>query len=280
MPPGVIIKHIDYTSHASVVSALQGNDVLIITMAVMAPPDQEKSLIKAAAEAGIKWLLPNEWGNDLGNEDFAKDLPTLSAHLEANRKLIKDLCVSNWIVITSGFWYEYSLGGSEWRYGFDFKHRKVTFYDDGTRKINTTTWPQIGRAVTALLSFKIFPDDKNDKSERVLSRFENKRCHISSFRISQKDMWESAMRVTSTKESDWAVEYEDVKKRYERGVEIFGKGDRAGFGLMLYARGFYEDGEYESTKGLYNDLFCLPKEDLDRCTQAAIERATKMAGTY
>jgi saccharopine dehydrogenase-like NADP-dependent oxidoreductase len=59
--PDVITKHIDYTSYSSLVSALQGQDVFIITMAVTAPPDQEASLIKAAAEAGVKWVLPNEW---------------------------------------------------------------------------------------------------------------------------------------------------------------------------------------------------------------------------
>ena len=40
---------------------------------------------------------------------------------------------------------------------------------------------RLGRAVAALLSFKILPDDENDKSEPVLSRLKNKRCYISSF---------------------------------------------------------------------------------------------------
>jgi hypothetical protein len=196
--------------------------------------------------------------------------------------LIEDLGVSNWLVVTSGFWYEYSLAGTQWRYGFDFKERKVTFYGDGTQKINTTTWPQIGRAVAALLSFKILPDDENDKSVPVLSRLKNKRCYISSVLVSQKDMWESAMRVTGTKESDWTVEYENVEERYKRGVEMLQKGDRTGFGIMLYARGFYSDGsaDYETSKGLSNELLGLPKENFDECTKGAVERAKTMAGTY
>jgi hypothetical protein len=164
------------------------------------------------------------------------------ARLEKTRKLIEKLGVSDWLVVTSGFWYEHSLAGTEWRYGFDFKERKVTFYGNGTQKVNTSTWPQIGRAVAALLSFKILPDDENDKSEAVLLKFKNRNCHISSFLVSQKDMWESAMRVTSTKESDWIVKYEDVQERNNSAVERFQKGDWSGFGQMMYARSFFPDG--------------------------------------
>jgi hypothetical protein len=258
---------------------MQGQDVLIITMSTHAPPDQEAALIKAAGDAGVKWVIPNEWGNDFANPDIARDLLFLGPRLEAHRKLIEDFG-GNWLVITSGFWYEYSLAGTEWRYGFDFKERKLTLYGDGTQKINTSTWPQVARAVAALLSFKILPDAENDKSEVLLSRFENKRCYISSFLVSQRDMWESAMRVTGTTESDWTVKYENVEERYKRGVEMFQKGDEVGFGIALYARGFYSDGEYETTRGLDNALLGLPKEDFDTCTKRAVERAKKLAGTY
>jgi hypothetical protein len=70
----------------------------------------------------------------------------------------------------------------------------------------------------------------------------NRNCHISSFLVSQKDMWESAMRVTSTKESDWIVKYEDVQERNNSAVERFQKGDWSGFGQMMYARSFFPDG--------------------------------------
>ncbi|KAF4618135.1 hypothetical protein G7Y89_g14973 [Cudoniella acicularis] len=204
-PTGITIKNIDYSSHSSLVSALHGQDALIITMAVAAPPDQEASLITAAAEAGVKWIMPNEWGQDFSNPALVKELLFLGPRLEKTRKLIEDLGVSSWLLVTCGFWYEYSLAGTEWRYGFDFKERTVTFYSDGMQKINTSTWPQIGRAAASLLSFKILPDDEDDTSEAILSRFKNKRCYMSSFLISQKDMWESVMRVTGTGESDWKI---------------------------------------------------------------------------
>lgn len=59
---GVITKKINYASQDSIVAALQGQDALVITMSVTAPKEQVKQLIEAAAAAGVKWIVPNEWG--------------------------------------------------------------------------------------------------------------------------------------------------------------------------------------------------------------------------
>ena len=172
------------------------------------------------------------------------------------------------------FWYEFSLGGGPERYGFDFKNRTVTFFDDGNTRINTSTWPQCGRAVANLLSLKVLPDDENDKSP-CLANFRNNSVYISSFNVSQKDMLDSVMRVTGTTEKDWKVDYEDVKERYKNGMEEFKKGNMLGFAKLLYSRVFFPDGSgnYEATKGLHNDILGLPKEDLDEYTKIAVEMA-------
>lgn len=256
--------------------------MLIITMSVTAPPDQETALITAAASAGVKWIFPNEWGFDNANPALLRDVAFVGERLAKHRKLIEDLGVSNWIAVTCGFWYEYSLAGTEWRYGFDFKEKRVTFYGDGNQKINTSTWPQIGRAVAKLLDFKVLKEEEGDESEGVLESFKNKTCYMSSFLVSQKDMWESVLRVTGTKESEWTVRYEDVEERYKNGMKMFQKGERRGLGVLMYARSFFPDGagDFETNKGLSNELLGLPKEDFDACTKAAVERAEKMAGTY
>ena len=59
---------------------------------------------------------------------------------------------ADFVSLACSFWYEFSLAGSQARYGFDFAKREVTFYDEGETKITTSTWPQCGRAVAALLS--------------------------------------------------------------------------------------------------------------------------------
>ncbi|KAH7333174.1 putative oxidoreductase CipA [Rhexocercosporidium sp. MPI-PUGE-AT-0058] len=239
--PSIKIRHIDYASPASLAAALKGQDVLIITMPVMAPPEQEESLIRAVAEPDVKFLAKC-------------------------RKLIENLGVSKCLVVTGGFWYEYSLAGTEARYGFDFKEKKVTCYGSGTAKINTSTWEQLARAVAALLSLPIFPENSKDTSTTV-SNFMNKTFFISSFRVSQRDMLEPVLCVTRGKESDWTM---------------FGQGNVEGFGIAMYARTFFDDGagDFETRIGQSNDVLGLPQEDFDACTAKTVERASKLAGSY
>lgn len=74
LPPGLHkIKQIDYTSHSSLVSALTGQEVLIITLNQASAPDAQKRLVDAAAEAGVTFIIPNEWGYDYGNEVLARE---------------------------------------------------------------------------------------------------------------------------------------------------------------------------------------------------------------
>lgn len=52
-------------------------------------------------------------------------------------------------------------------------------------------------------------------------------------------------------------------------------GDRNGFVRLLYTRVFYPNGggDYETSKGLQNEILGLPEEDLDEATREAIRLA-------
>jgi len=269
LPEGVQIKKIDYNNKSSIVSALQGQDVFIITMNVMALPDSQTLLIQAAAEANIKWILPNEYGIDPLQEQMQKDINFGQNTKKPFRDLVESLGM-NWIAIVSSFWYEFSLGGGLERYGFDFKKKQVIWYDDGHTKINTSTWPQTALAVAKLLGLKVLPDNESDKSI-TLSRWRNKPLYISSFNISQRDMFDSVLRVTGDRESDWKQTSEDVQQRFKDGQEQLKKGDRLGFAKCMYVRVFYPDkaGNYEERRGIDNEVLGLPKEDLDEFTKIA-----------
>ena len=274
MPDGITVKRVNYDDKSSLVDALKGQDVLIITMAVTAPPETEDKLVDAAAEAGVPWILPNEYSSDPTNESLQQDIMLGPRRVQV-RKHIEDLGVSSWIGFACSFWYEYSLAASPSTYGFDFPTKTVTFYDEGKTKINTSTWDQCGRAAAALLSLKVLPEDASDKST-TLSQFKNDHMYVSSFLVSQRDMFQSVLRVTGDSEKDWTVKHEDVKARYKAGVEQMKSGDRRGYGKLLYARVFYPgDGDYESKKGLHNEALGLPKEDLDEATKRAVDLASR-----
>lgn len=189
------------------------------------------------------------------------------------REQCETLGVSKWVALACGFWYEFSLGGTADRYGFDFKERSVTFFDDGATKINTSTFAQCGRALAALLSLKLLPEDENDR-DPALSNWDNDVVYVSSFHVSQRDMLESVERVTGTTDADWAITYEGAAERYKRGVEDMRKGELKGFVRLMYSRMFFPNGggSYEDTKGLQNGVLGLPQEDLDEATAEGIRR--------
>lgn len=100
---------------------------------------------------------------------------------------IKALGVSSHLFLVCGFWYEFSLGGGSYRFGFDFDTLTFTRFDDGDAPINVTTWPQSGHAIAQLLSLKELPQDENDNSP-TLSQFKNRSIYVSSFRLTQDDI--------------------------------------------------------------------------------------------
>jgi hypothetical protein len=159
------------------------------------------------------------------------------------------------------------LGTGEKWFGFDIKNRKVTFYDDGNTKINTTTWDQCGRAIAALLSL---PESGASPS---LETWKDKVVYISSWKISQRDMLDSLHRVLGTTDKDWVIAHEPAEQRYHDGLKEMQGGDFTGFAKAIYARIFHNDGvgDYESTRGLANDTLGLPKEDLDEYTKKTVE---------
>ena len=69
----------NYNSAEFFISALQGQDVLIIVPAGTAPKDLQSRIIEAAAQASVSWILPYEFGPDTGNPANADSLPILSA---------------------------------------------------------------------------------------------------------------------------------------------------------------------------------------------------------
>ncbi|KAJ9657431.1 hypothetical protein H2198_004306 [Neophaeococcomyces mojaviensis] len=268
---GVTIKKVNYENQDSLVTALKGQDCLIITMSVQAPPGTSEKLIEAAAKAGVPWILPNEWGSDYNNEQLSKDI-FIGVVAQKNRALIEKLGVSSWIGISCGFWYQYSLGTSPILYGFDFQNRAVTFYDEGKQPLNTSTWEQTALAVAKILSL---PISGAGSDEMTLEKdFKNTYANINSFRLSQKDMFESVKRVTGTTDADWKINYQPSKERYEEGLKQYQGGDRMGFGKLLYARMFYPGLEVPDP---INEKLGLPKEDLDECTKGAIERSEMIA---
>jgi len=74
LPEGVIIKTVDYMKPETFVEALKGQDALVITLSSTTTKETEMQIINAAGEAGVGWVLPNEWCPDSENEALVNDV--------------------------------------------------------------------------------------------------------------------------------------------------------------------------------------------------------------
>ena len=270
IPAGVHeIKEVDYESHTSLVAALRGQQALIIVMARVAAGTAQKQLIDAAQDAGVQWIMPNEYGFEVTTAH-----PQLGVDTRVGARMvpIRDMITKagmNWVGLCCSFWYEFSLAGNEARYGFNFHEKTLTLFDDGTVKIPTTTWTQAGRAAARLFALPV----QSDGASASLSDFKNRPVYVDSFFVSQRDMLASVLRVTGEKESDWTITSESSKERYDRGVEMMDKGNLEGYVRLMYTRIFFPDGASDYTARLNNKDLGLQEESLDEATKTAVEMA-------
>ncbi|KAI1084689.1 hypothetical protein F5B20DRAFT_217916 [Whalleya microplaca] len=263
LPEGVKRAQVDYDNQESLVAALQGQQFLIITLAVRAPPDTHGKIIQAAAKAGVPYVMPNFYGSDIRNPKLGDD--KFGAIIKQQVSEMENLGVS-YISLACGTWYEWSLALGEKWFGFTIPERKVTFFDDGKTVVNVSTWSLCGRAIAALLSLP------ESGASPALSDWKNEPLYIASFQVSQRDMLDSLHRVLGTTDSDWDIKYESTAKRAQEGMGEFSRGIRTGIAKYMYAKLFISSraGEFDNPKGVANKVLGLPEESLDEATGRAV----------
>ena len=265
LPAGVEIARVNYEDDGqSLTSALKGQQFLVITLPARGPPDLQSKIVKAAADAGVPYVMPNAYGFDFQHEFFNEDPYTVGSRKIFDQ--LKSLDLSH-IVMTCGFWYEWSLALGESWFGFDITNRKVTFFDDGKTPITVSTWRQCGRALAKFLSLP-----ESDASPSV-SQWKNKTLFVASFTVSQRDMLDSLNRVLKTTDKDWQITHEPSDKRLQEGIAEMQKGMVTGFAKSMYSRVFMPKGvgNHEAVRGLDNEKIGLPKEDLDEATKKTVQ---------
>ncbi|KAK1773443.1 hypothetical protein QBC45DRAFT_81179 [Copromyces sp. CBS 386.78] len=284
LPAGLKSIAVSYDSddgEATLVEALRGQQVLIICLSPQAAPGTHHRLVVAAAKASVPYVVPNGWGwLWLDDEEKRKK----SMHGEMVYQNLKDVeaqGVSSWICVRCSVWYEFSLYMGERNYGFTLPDKKVNLFDDGEKKIWTTTTRQVGRAVAKLFSLKELPEDENDQ-DLTVARWKNKQLNVGSFNVSQRNMLDSVHRVIGTTDDEWTITKESSVARRERGLKLMATDPSHGFVLALYASIFLPDEVSWFGKATFdeeevdNQLLGLPKEDLDEATKRAVDIAAKI----
>lgn len=157
-PSDIKVVKVDYTNLESLTSALTGQDALVSAVASTAIASQ-KLLIDAAVKAGVKRVIPSEFGCDLKNPK-ARALPVFAEKVQIEEYL-DELAVKGDISYTLVFTGAFLDMGLRNGLYFNFKERKAEVYDGGDQLISTSRLTTVGKAVRRILTH---PRETSDRA--------------------------------------------------------------------------------------------------------------------
>jgi hypothetical protein len=263
------VKSGSLTDQAFLADAFAGQDVAMFALHFMAI-GAEAGLCEAAAKAGVKWIVPNEYAADGLNEAMVDSVPVFQPKRKT-RQYIEELSKTHeglkWIGVATNPFFEMTIQRK--LSGIDQDAKTATLYPDAG-KFNVSTMDQIGRGIANLLSLPI----KNEEDPRKsLEHYANNFVYISSFLVSQSDLLAAIQRAQGTKEDEWKVDKsKTVKEWISTSRDALAKGDqRAGFGLTFaYYIGEGLGGNYEDKAQQDKKALALPDEDFDEAVKRAL----------
>ncbi|KAK6193962.1 transcriptional regulator [Pestalotiopsis sp. IQ-011] len=251
LPASVTVRRGAYDDETFLVSALAGQDALVVALGFQAM-DAQVPLIRAAARAGVPYVVPCEFGSDPTNEPLCREVFFMNAK-KPYRDLIEALGASSWVGVVNNPWFDYCLPPGFFE--IDVKKRTATYFDGGSYKANLTTMPRVGASLSALLS----------QPEPVLSQHKNSFVYFSSFSASQRDIVSSAQRATGTSDADWTLSEKSTASVLEWSRAETAQGNLMAAGRALFALAFTEGygGDYSDRVVDYAALGLEAGEDLD-----------------
>lgn len=222
----VTVHRVDLDDVAFLTRCLVNQDVLIMSLN---PESYAKQipLIQAAAAARVPYVVPTEYGSDPTHERLNREI-FLAEIQKPFRALIEELGASSWIGVVNGLFFDFNVRNGFW--GLDIPNRKVTLYDEGQVKINTSTLSWVGISLARFFSMP----------EEFVRKHRNNWIFFSSFLVSQRDVLESAKRVTGTTEADWEVVSVDAKLAAQEAKRNMEREDQMAVFSLLFALTFQE----------------------------------------
>lgn len=148
LPSGARAVQVDYSSVESLVSALQGQDVVVSTVGTPGVSAQ-KTIIDAAIQAGVKRFIPSDWGS-LSTDPSAISLPNNKIWVDIQNYLKKRAAAGDieYTLFGVGPFLEYVINTP---FVVDSQNHTVDLYDGGGHPFSTTSLSSIGKAVSGAL---------------------------------------------------------------------------------------------------------------------------------
>jgi len=158
-------------------------------------------------------------------------------------------------------------------FGINAFECKATLYTD-SGSFNTSTLSQVGLGIARLLSL---PIENRSNPRGSLQHYGNNFVYISSFLVSQHQLFAAAQKATGTSEADWTIQELTIEDWITQCREAMAQGNmRAGAGLT-YAMymGEGKGGNYETKAKEDREVLGLREENLDEVVARAFAEGQK-----
>ncbi|KAK5686085.1 hypothetical protein LTS10_002199 [Elasticomyces elasticus] len=246
---------VDYSDTTGLEAALVGQDVLVIMLAFAGLHDEE-GIIEAAGRAGVKYVIPSEYGLP-SRGPMAEE--ALSLSFMQGKYALHEKITSlgmKYVIVATNSWIDWSLTYNA--LGIDATARTATLYTDSIA-FNTTTLPQIGLGIAKFLAL---PRSTIDK------QFANGFLYLSSFKLTQPELFRAVLAATRTKESDWQIERTSFETLIEDGHKKVSEGDVIAGSIDVVHGITFKAGDYSGE--VHNDMLGLKQEDLGEVVRNAL----------
>ncbi|KAL6900041.1 hypothetical protein GGI43DRAFT_423171 [Trichoderma evansii] len=257
VPSGVHVAEVDYSSLSSLTEALKGKDVVVTTITAAAIPEQ-KIIIDAAIQAGVKRFIPADFGA-LSTDPSAKDLPIHIPTAQIRQYLTEKAEEGKieYTVFSNGLFLELIFS---FPFVFDVANRKVELVDNGENPFSVTTTASIAKAVANLL--------KNPEGTK------NRIVFIHDLTVTQAQLVRLVKKYSSP-EPEWTETKLDAAVELQKSLESFARDGftmETGAGLL---RSALLGGKYASAyKNVENERFGLElwtEKELDEFVASKIQ---------
>ncbi|KAK4496162.1 hypothetical protein PRZ48_012142 [Zasmidium cellare] len=266
--PRITVKKGDYDDEEFLAEAFKGQEAVMIVISIFAMEAQYK-LIDAAAKAGVKWILPNEYGADNANPNFIKLHRDLTTPKDDVLRYIEKLSGTypglKYIAVATGPWLDTSINAG--LFGISIRSRTYTRFPDAGY-FSTTTKDQVGQGLAALLSLPI-----NSTPESAgLDTWANKFAYVASHRLNQDDLFAAIKRFSKTTDDEWTIKEWTIAEREAKARKKLESGDIMGGADLAYCNyiGEGRGGDFEHKAAPDRKLLGLQPGNLDEDVAAAL----------
>ncbi|TVY82591.1 Isoflavone reductase-like protein [Lachnellula suecica] len=238
----------------SLTAAFHGQDVVVVMIGKGVAILSQKTIIDAAARAGVKRFFPSEFGSNTLSAELLRNVPAMKAKAMILTYLQQKAAAHpalKWTAICNGAFFDWGLTSGF--LGFNLQEQTANIYGSGNQHFHATMRSTIGLAIVSAL--------RNPDTE-------NKYLYISNISTSQRELL-SVLEMNSG--SPWKVTSKDVMVERAEGMDKLARQDFSGMGQLILADLYGEGKGTVDPVELDNELLGLEAVGLERLVSRTMQ---------